>query len=492
MTGFCIARQTFISLTGLIVLGFAVANQVAAEAQPSTLSGRVINTNGEPIAKAPIVLLYVKVGENGEIDTLDDRARYPFLRQIPARHLPPEFRGETSDEAKMRMHPPFLKSETDSEGQFTFTGIATEMVQLMVLPMENDTTPPTPQNLKSVPEIQSIRYGEVRLHPHEFSFFPPIGAVTFAVKPGSDIKGIEVVTNTQPKPKIQGRLVFKNGDPLAHTTIEINTGHIDFDGSVGSTFSRSLQTDADGNFMFAIYLTGTYSLSVNHRGLSTVSGPFIIEADKPHKEIVLTLNGNSADRSALPPEKPQEQRYGLPDIPGVWIVNPENGHAYKWVVCDDLMDAQAKAADEDAHLVTITSETEQIWLEAVFENGPYWIGLTDVLKEGEWMWETGEPVTYINWKEDDVDEDVLDEPPALLKAFGAKGDRQRREEEEKDYAIMSSQMDRSWDNEIGKWRATEARGAGHHGRIQMAILERDGLRSKVHGLSLPNIAPEDN
>ena len=29
-------------------------------------------------------------------------------------------------------------------------------------------------------------------------------------------------------------------------------------------------------------------------------------------------------------------------------------------------DARVQAADEDAHLVTITSEAEQIWLEAIF------------------------------------------------------------------------------------------------------------------------------
>ena len=487
MTGFCIARQTFIFLTGLIVLGFAVANQIAAEEQPSTLSGRVINTKGEPIAKAPIILLYVKVGENGEIDTLDDRARYPFLRQIPARHLPPEFRGETSDEAEMRMRPPFLKSETDSEGQFTFTGIATEMGQLMVLPVENDTTPPTPQNSKPVPEIQTINFGQVKFHPHEFSFFPPIGAITFAIKPGSDIKDVEVVMESLLRPKIQGRLIFKNGEPLADTTVKINIGRLSSDSGVGSAHTLSLHTDADGNFVSAVSSRGTYALSVNHRGLSAMSEPFTVEADKPHEKVVLTLNGNLTDFSDSLSERPEERRYGLPDIPGVWMVNPENGHAYKWIACNDWEDAQAKAAGEAAHLVTITSEAEQIWLEGVFGPGPYWIGLTDVLKEGEWLWETGEPVTYTNWLEDE-NEDLLllGEPPALFKVFGAKGDRQRREDE-RDYAIMSSR----WDEEIGKWRMADAKGNPRHNRVQMAILEKDGMRSKIHGLSLPDAIPED-
>ena len=490
MTGFRFTKQPFTLLTGLIVLGFAVVvYQGAAEEQLSTLSGRVINAKGEPIAEAPIILLYVKVGENGEIDTLDNRARYPFLRQIPARHLPPEFRGETSEETEMRMRPPFLKSKTDSEGRFTFTGIATEMVQLMVLPLENDPASPRsiPQNITPVPEIQTVKFGKITFHPHEFSLSSPIGAVTFAIKPGVNIENVEVKVLMEAPPKIQGRLVFKNGEPLADTTVEINIGRLNLDWRVGSAFSRSLHTDADGNFVSAVHALGAYALSVNHRGLSAMSEPFTVEAGKPHKEVTLTLNGNSVDLSDPLPKNPEEQRHGLPDVPGVWIVNPANGHAYKWIACDDWEDAQAQAANEEAHLVTITSEPEQIWLEAVFGPGPYWIGLTDVLKEGEWLWETGEPITYTNWKEDDEDEDILGEPPALLKAFGAKNRRQRREEDERDYAIMSSR----WDEEIGKWQMADAKGAPRRGRTQMAILEKDGLRSKVHGLSLPDITPED-
>jgi hypothetical protein len=483
MIGFCITKQTFIFLIGLIVLGLTVANQVAAEEQSATLTGRVVNVKGEPLAEAPIVLLYVKVDESGAIDTLDNRARYPFLRQMPARHLPPEFRGETSDETEMRMRPPFLKSETDSEGQFTFTNIAAGMVQLMVLPIEND---PAPQNVKPVPEIQTIKFGKVTFHPHDFSFFPPIGAVTFAVKSGSEIKDVEVVIETRPKPKIQGRLIFKNGEPLADTTVKFDIGRLTLEWG-GSAFSRSLHTDADGNFVSAISGPGTYALSVNHRGLSAMSEPFTVEADKPHEKVVLTLNGNLTDLSDSLSENSEERRYGLPDVPGVWIVNPENGHAYKWIVCDDWEDAQAKAAGEAAHLVTITSETEQIWLEGVFGPGPYWIGLTDVLKEGEWMWETGEPVTYTNWGEEDEDIDLY-EPPVLLKLFIDKDDIQREVKgEEEDYVIMSSR----WGEEIGKWHPADPKTAHRRGRIGMAILEKDGMRSKVHGLSLPDITPED-
>ena len=78
--------------------------QSTAEAQPATLSGRVIGTNGEPIAQASIALLYVKAAENGQMDTLYDRSLYPFLRQQPA-HFREELRGKTPDEAELQARP---------------------------------------------------------------------------------------------------------------------------------------------------------------------------------------------------------------------------------------------------------------------------------------------------------------------------------------------------------------------------------------------------
>ena len=486
MTGFRFIKHIFTVLMIVIVSGFmAVVYKGAAEGNPSTLSGRVIKDNGEPIAEASVALLYVKVAENGEMETLHDRSLYPFLRQMPA-HFPRELRGEIPGEEERQANPPFLKSETDSDGQFTFTNIAAGMVQVMVLPMEKDMVSPNPRDPTPPPEIQSIKYGKVTLQPHEFSFFPPIGAVTFAIEPGMKIENVEVKVLMGGPPKIQGRLVFKNGGPLADTTLEINIGYLNSDSGIGYTYRRSVYTNAHGNFVLPILNLETYAISVNYRGLSAISDFFTVEGDKPQKEIVLTLNGNPADLSELLSDVPEKRRYGVPDVPGVWIVNPANGHAYKWIGCDDRADAQAKADDEGSHLVTITSEAEQIWLEAVFGDGPHWIGLTDVLKEGEWIWETGEPVTYTNWGEEE-EENVLDEPPALLKAFGAKGDRQRREEEMRDYAIMSSR----WDEEVGKWYPADPKGAHRHGAVRMAIVEKDGMRSKIHGLSLPDITPED-
>lgn len=415
MTGFRFVQHTFTLLTVLLVLNFACVFYIAAEAEDATLSGRVITAEGEPVAGASIML---------QMST----------------------------------------AETDSEGRFAFTKIFPGQTRLEVLrnPMTK-SSPSQPSNT----EIRAIKFGKVTFYPHVLH--DSSRSATFAIEPGTDIKDVEVIMERQLI--VRGRVVFKNGESFANTSLKIKIDQLDLDGTDGYGFNRSFQTDADGNFVYATYTPGIYILSVNHLGLSAASEPFIIEAAKPHETVVLTLNGNATDLSAPPPEAPKKQRLYHPayvsDAPGMWVINPANGHAYKWIECEDREDAQIQAALEKAHLVTITSEAEQIWLEAVFRLGPYWIGLTDVAKEGEWQWETGEPLTYTNWKEDDENNRFLREPPAFLKFLGVENEEPFREEDDmKGYVIMS---DSTWDGVIGEWKKVE-----HPKEGRMAILEKEG------------------
>lgn len=424
MTSLRFAKQRFTLLTVLIVLSFTFVSDIAAETEYATLSGRVITAGGEPVAGASIML---------QMST----------------------------------------AETDSEGRFTFTEIAPGQTRLKVLrnPIRK-SSPPQPSNT----EIRAIRFGKVTFYPHVLH--DSSRSATFAIEPGTDIKDVEVILERQLI--IRGRIIFKNGEPLADTSLKIKIDQLGLDGTGGYGFNRSFQTDTDGNFVYATYTPGIYILSVNHHGLSAASEPFIFEASKPHEIVVLALDGNATDLSVSPPKKPERQRRhylsNIAYVPGVWIINPANGHAYKWIDCEDRADAQAQAAVEEAHLVTITTEAEQIWIEAVFGHGPYWIGLTDVEKEGEWQWETGEPVIYTNWKEDNENEQFLNEqflmgPPAFLEFLGVKGEKQFRAEDErdleaehKDFVIMS---DWGWDAEIGKWQTAHLEAA------RMAILEKE-------------------
>ncbi len=413
MTGLRFVKHTFIFLPVLIVLSFTLASHSTAKEKPATLSGRVITAEGEPVVDATVML---------QISTV----------------------------------------QTDSEGRFAFTKVTPSQTRLRL--------PRNPMMRKGAyrsnhTKVRAIKFGSVTFYPHDFH--DTSRSATFAIEPGTDIKDIEVTMERQLI--VRGRIVFKNGEPLANTSFKINIDHLGMDGTGGFGFNRPVQTDADGNFVHATNTPGIYMLSLNHRGLSAASEPFMVEVGKQHERMVLTLDGNATDLTVPPPEEPKKQRRhyrsNIAYVPGVWIINPANGHAYKWIDCEDQEDAQAQAALEEAHLVTITNEPEQIWLEAVFGPGPYWIGLTDIAKEGEWQWETGEPVTYTNWKEDDEDHRFVSEPPIFLKFLGFKDEDQRREEDERDLVIMS---DWRWDGKIGKWQT-----ADHSKAARMAIIEKE-------------------
>ena len=73
---------------------------------------------------------------------------------------------------------------------------------------------------------------------------------------------------------LQGKIVFKNGEPLTETHLKIKIDRLALDGIGGYGITRSFQIDTDGNFISAADAPGIYMLSVNHRGLSSSIGTF--------------------------------------------------------------------------------------------------------------------------------------------------------------------------------------------------------------------------
>lgn len=469
MTLLRISKNPISVLTLISVFFLAVANISLAEENPSTLSGRVISADGEPVAETPITLFHVKIREDAELDTLYDKTLYPFLRQRPSSpnmpaHVRQRMMGKVPNEQEMQTHPPFLKTVTDSEGRFTFTEIASGLAQIMVLhanPPKKEPQPPGREHLSYTPPpaIKFIKFGKVAFYPHDFSYSPETGGVTFAIKPGAKIENVEVImgTNVRNALLIQGKIVFKDGTPLANASLKVNIGMLDVGSTEGDAFNRPIQTDTNGGFRLSVFTSGIYSLSIEYLGLSAIADMFILKEGEPYQGVVMTLNGNTNELAERPPENDdtEENRYRYePDIPKVWIVNPENGHAYKAVRCGNREEAQTKADAEDAHLVTITSEAEQLWLEVAFGNQPYWLGLTYAAFGSKWQWDTGEPLTFTNWTLED-----LSDPFASSRFRGG---------EERNFAIMSSD---------GQWKAVGAEG-GFRDRVRMAVIEKDGMRAK--------------
>lgn len=470
-------KNAVIVLTVLCILVLTVVHNSPAEESFSTLSGRVITAEGEPVAETPIVLFHVKIRESGGLNMIYDKTLYPFLRQDPSpppsmpAHIRQRRMGKIPNEQEKQTRPPFLKTVTDSEGRFTFTNIASGLAQIMVLhanPPKKKPQPPGREHLSYTPPptIKSINFGKFTFFAHEFSFSPETGGVTFAIKPGTKIENVAVImmgSQMRDQLLIQGKIKFKDGTPLVNASLQVNIGMLDLGETKGDVFSRPIQTDADGDFRLSVFAPGIYSLSIEHLGLSAIADMLILKEGKLYEGVVITLDGN-ADGLADPPLENIEtdmNRYRYePDIPKVWVVNPENGHAYMVIRCKDREEAQKIADAEDAHLVTITSEQEQLWLEVAFEiegsfgNEPYWIGLNYATFGSKWQWDTGEPLTYTNWTLEEISDPL--------------GSSRFRGGEERNFAIMSKD---------GKWKAVEEDG-GFDDRVRMAVLEKDGMRAK--------------
>ena len=61
-------------------------------------------------------------------------------------------------------------------------------------------------------------------------------------------------------------------------------------------------------------------------------------------------------------------------------------------------DAQAQAVAAGGNLVSINDAAEEAWLQSTFGTSErYWIGINDAASEGNFVWASGDPVTYTNW-----------------------------------------------------------------------------------------------
>ena len=85
------------------------------------------------------------------------------------------------------------------------------------------------------------------------------------------------------------------------------------------------------------------------------------------------------------------------------ITNAASGHAYYLLAADTWTASEAAARSLGGHLVTINSADENQWVADTFfplTAVPYaslWIGLNDAASEGQFVWASGEPVTFTYW-----------------------------------------------------------------------------------------------
>ena len=215
------------------------------------------------------------------------------------------------------------------------------------------------------------------------------------------MENVIITAAVRTRPKIRTRVVYADGTPLAHAEINAYRRTNRFTGGHGGSSRGTERTDAEGYIVEYLYATDQperyITLAVEHQGLFAKAVPFVLESNV---DIVLILNGNPSS-STEPPLEHSERLSALAaylEPAPVWVVNPANGHAYKKTHSQTIKDAIAQATAEGAYLVAINDEAEEKWLNRVFGNRQFWIGLSDVKEEGKWQWHSGEPVDYTRWE----------------------------------------------------------------------------------------------
>jgi len=86
------------------------------------------------------------------------------------------------------------------------------------------------------------------------------------------------------------------------------------------------------------------------------------------------------------------------------ITNPANGHHYSLLDTATWTASEAEAIALGGHLVTINDGAEGDFVVNTFApllpatpGATLWIGLNDAAQEGNFVWASGEPVTFTNW-----------------------------------------------------------------------------------------------
>ncbi len=349
-------------LVGIISLTFAVSWNGIAQESKSSLSGRVIDTDGNPVAGLTLAVKPVKINMGQEIGPLAPLSSWQ-------------------------------RGTTDADGRFSITNIDPVSSRLVMFPEHGSRFEIVSVQIKDL----TFRYYEV----DGIGFPPWLGQLTFAIEPGTSLEDV-VVKVKPPDMRIRGRVLLKDRTPLANAQISLtirerqrsHKGFFLFPSGWSASGGHSrftAWTDAQGYFVtYHLRDTAEYSVAVKYDGASAKSRWVHLEKGEQYDKFVLRLNDLERHRKNRSKREKARQ--------AVWKVNPENDHAYRRIQCDSWEDAKAEAEAEGAYLVAINDATEQKWLEALYpEKVFFWIGLRVPKKKASWQWDSGEPLTYVNW-----------------------------------------------------------------------------------------------
>lgn len=401
------------NFTGTLVifalfLCLALAGNLA-QGETGTFAGRVVNLAGDAVADLPIFIAPAGIEHALDWPSLaffpDD---YPRLRRartdaagrfsitgIPSGAV---YFGALSHNIAARLPSRLKQMSTDEINALFMTAFETDSLEALAsssFGMEQTDFEPDV-------EVLSIRIRGISYYPRADG-----EEIVFAIRPGMHIE--EAVVTVQPRMRIRGQLLFKDGTPLANARIRLNVRSRDADGNGSGGSGSAPWTDAEGTFVH--YLDekdndAFYTLVAVYKTLEVASEPVFLKPGERYDGLVLTFDseplasepaGQLKTVPAASDETVSDEAAPKPKLgsDNVWIGNPANGHVYKRIRCETRDEALAFAAAEDAQLLSINDAAEQQWVSAVFRGDFYWIGLTRTTTG--WYWDDGEPVTYENW-----------------------------------------------------------------------------------------------
>ena len=350
------------ALVGVIALTLAVSWNSTAQENKSSLSGRVVDTDGNPVSRLGLAVKPVEIKMGQEVGPLASLESWP-------------------------------RAITDEEGRFSISNIDPVSSRFVMFPEHGSRY-----------EIVSVQIEDLTFRYYEVSGsgFPNwLGQLTFALEPRMSLENV-VVKVEPPAMRIRGRVLLKDRTPLANAEIDLTIrrrrqryeGFFPFrrlTGAGGGASRSHTWTDAQGYFVtYNVRGETEYSVVVRYEGVSAESRWVHLEKGERYDKFVLRLNDLEEHRDNRSKREKARQ--------AVWTVNPENYHAYKKIACDSWEDAKFKAEAEGAYLVAINDAAEQKWLEALYpEKAFFWIGLRVPEKGASWQWDSGEPLTYANW-----------------------------------------------------------------------------------------------
>ncbi len=133
-----------------------------------------------------------------------------------------------------------------------------------------------------------------------------------------------------------------------------------------------------------------------------------------HVMLFMDANGKWADYSVRSTTAGRPLQ-GVVEVPS--FINPANGHTYIKLSPSSWSDAEERSIQLGGHLVTINHATEQDWVTETFSDPSQfglWTGLNYQNEAGQFVWSSGQRVTYTNWGDEQPDSREDDEDFAVM------------------------------------------------------------------------------